>query len=859
MRVACLQFAPQVGDVNNNLNRADAVLSKANPDDLDLLVLPELAFSGYNFKSLNDISPFLEPTGSGITSLWARTTALKHNCVVAAGYPEKVDVSKKWPTSPEYYNSLIVVNEDGETIANYRKTHLYYTDETWALEGQGFDSGHIPGVGNVALGICMDLNPYRFEAPWSTFEFAFHILDVGANVVIVSMAWLTREDPRSFSRMPKEPDMETLTYWVKRLEPLIRAEDDEEIIVIMANRTGAEDDAVYAGTSTVIGIQNGEVNVYGLLGRGEKELLVVDTSLPPLAKLVYRPDPLPNPNVNVNPHMSKNHEAPPASSESTSGKGEYSSRPASRASNRSVSQKSAPKSDDAQSSSGDNGHRILGGHVLITQETPTPSTATFSHPGTPYPGDMSPIESRYFWLRPDTLRTVVPAIPQSPTSSTRSNHSDSSDVRHGDLIKHRTTRGDCAAFSPVDEKMTAFTPIDEKVERSEKLSELMDTLRKATSGQSNHTPARPSSPKSRNASRSGRGERSDSVLGQRPPSALGNRAQNAVISSDAALARPESPKSRNASRNHSRTRILETPSLISDRQMSNVSRNQSRPAIPRHFSESDGKNQKPNTSDESVIDDTEIERHLSTSPDLEKIGADLLVFEEGPRRPRRDSLECHADEDDFIVFQSSQERRHSHTRGIGSPTWSIPKSPSKKRASSVPQTSPDLPGDPRAARRGRPINTSMSSPKIPPTERGDKRVEKRGATSQAKSSSRVQSPETIAENPKGLTERSTRRKQISSKAEPLSTRTIMLSDLSINMTLRDTSRESLDQSPKLYASSVMTAETTSTPATPESLPRTPKAMILTPDWENSGPNSAPLVEIIPLKCMEGDLDRPRSA
>jgi predicted amidohydrolase len=40
------QFAPQVGDVDNNLNRADAVLSKANPQNLDILVLPELAFSG---------------------------------------------------------------------------------------------------------------------------------------------------------------------------------------------------------------------------------------------------------------------------------------------------------------------------------------------------------------------------------------------------------------------------------------------------------------------------------------------------------------------------------------------------------------------------------------------------------------------------------------------------------------------------------------------------------------------------------------------------------------------------------------------------------------------------------------------
>ena len=34
------------GDVRNNLDRADAVLSRANPQNLDLLVLPELAFTG---------------------------------------------------------------------------------------------------------------------------------------------------------------------------------------------------------------------------------------------------------------------------------------------------------------------------------------------------------------------------------------------------------------------------------------------------------------------------------------------------------------------------------------------------------------------------------------------------------------------------------------------------------------------------------------------------------------------------------------------------------------------------------------------------------------------------------------------
>jgi protein N-terminal amidase len=46
MRIACLQFSPQVGDIDNNLNRADTILSRVDPKHLDLLVLPELAFTG---------------------------------------------------------------------------------------------------------------------------------------------------------------------------------------------------------------------------------------------------------------------------------------------------------------------------------------------------------------------------------------------------------------------------------------------------------------------------------------------------------------------------------------------------------------------------------------------------------------------------------------------------------------------------------------------------------------------------------------------------------------------------------------------------------------------------------------------
>lgn len=135
-------------------------------------------------------------------------------------------------------------------------------------------------------------SPYKFEAPWNAFEFGVHITKLKANLVILSMAWLTQQDQAAFTPFAQDPDMDTLTYWVQRLEPLIRSESEEETIVVFCNRCGIEDDVVYAGTSAVIGIKDGEVSVYGLLGRGVKEMLIVNTEAPPFAKLVNRPDPV---------------------------------------------------------------------------------------------------------------------------------------------------------------------------------------------------------------------------------------------------------------------------------------------------------------------------------------------------------------------------------------------------------------------------------------------------------------------------------------------------------------------------------------------------------------------------------------
>ncbi|KAF4454401.1 carbon-nitrogen family protein [Fusarium austroafricanum] len=293
MRIGCLQFAPQLGDVDNNLNRADSVLSRGKTEGLDILILPELAFSGRNFKSLNDIEPFLEYPGSGITSLWARTVALKYDCTVVVGYPEKFQNASaldKSTSLPPNYNSALVINEEGETVANYRKRFLASTDETWAREGQdNFLNRPIPKLGMVLMGISSDMELIAPSAPQHAFEFATCILRAQPNLLIVLLAEMTKDDPRHFSRTPNKPDMETLEHWVIRLESVIRSENQSEIIVVFCNRTGYEDDATYAGTSAVLGIHGGEVKVYGLLGRSEKDLLVVDTDKPAPRKLVYDP------------------------------------------------------------------------------------------------------------------------------------------------------------------------------------------------------------------------------------------------------------------------------------------------------------------------------------------------------------------------------------------------------------------------------------------------------------------------------------------------------------------------------------------------------------------------------------------
>ncbi|KAF2434892.1 carbon-nitrogen hydrolase [Tothia fuscella] len=309
MRIACLQFAPQLGKIQQNMERANrliensAELHTASDGRPLWLNLPEMSFTGYNFQSLEEITPFLEPTCEGPSTIWAKGTARRYGIFVTVGYPETVPHLSPQPLDieqpPQNYNSTVTVSPSGQIVATYRKRFLYYTDETWALEGDGktspsgFFAGALGPLGNVSMGICMDINPYKFLSDWSSYEFASHVLQARTPLVVVNMAWLTRLTPQELTELPLRPDEETFTYWIGRFQPLLEAnvrmgEDVGPIVVVCANRCGIEGSACYAGTSSVFMVEDGKVSIFDVLGKLEEKCMVIDLNRPAKFELERR-------------------------------------------------------------------------------------------------------------------------------------------------------------------------------------------------------------------------------------------------------------------------------------------------------------------------------------------------------------------------------------------------------------------------------------------------------------------------------------------------------------------------------------------------------------------------------------------
>jgi len=147
--VACCQLALDVDRPDENLARVRDALERATRLGAQIIVLPELANSGYVFGDVETLRDRAQPAdGAFVTEL--TDFARANDVVVVAGFPE-------FAADGAIYNSAALLDPDiGATV--YRKIHLWDNEKTW-----GFQAGTaLPPIvhtrhGRIATVICYDL------------------------------------------------------------------------------------------------------------------------------------------------------------------------------------------------------------------------------------------------------------------------------------------------------------------------------------------------------------------------------------------------------------------------------------------------------------------------------------------------------------------------------------------------------------------------------------------------------------------------------------------------------------------------------------------------------------------------------
>ncbi len=149
MRVALDQWRPVTGGREEGLARLDRAAAHAVAEGVDLLVLPEMALTGYNIGA-GAVAGAAEPEG-GVLDRALSGVAQARRIAILAGYPRRDDANR-------VLNAIRLVDATGATRATYAKTHLYGdVDRAQFAPGDGFAPVVSLGGWRIGLAICYDL------------------------------------------------------------------------------------------------------------------------------------------------------------------------------------------------------------------------------------------------------------------------------------------------------------------------------------------------------------------------------------------------------------------------------------------------------------------------------------------------------------------------------------------------------------------------------------------------------------------------------------------------------------------------------------------------------------------------------
>ena len=142
--VACAQILPEFGNTMGNIDKISRITHEA---EADLIVFPELATSGYEFKDREEAQNLAINLIDGPEIYKLGNIARDTETYIVLGVPEK--------SGSQLYNSAALIDPEGE-VSIYRKLQLFDREKNL------FDPGNIPlktvdtEIGRIGLMVCFD-------------------------------------------------------------------------------------------------------------------------------------------------------------------------------------------------------------------------------------------------------------------------------------------------------------------------------------------------------------------------------------------------------------------------------------------------------------------------------------------------------------------------------------------------------------------------------------------------------------------------------------------------------------------------------------------------------------------------------
>jgi predicted amidohydrolase len=237
MKVAFIQTSPEFGRVEKNVEKA---VKKILTLDCDLVVLPELFNTGYQFKSRIEAFRLSERVPDGYTVERLQEAAKGKDIFIVAGLAER--------SGSRVYNSAVLVGPEG-LVGLYRKAHLFWHEKDFFALGNTPLEVYRTGKARVGIMICFD---------WLFPEAARTLALKGADIIC---------HPANLV-LPHCP------------EAMITRSIENRVFSITANRVGTEqrikgERLKYIGQSQVVG-PDGKVLYRAAKGKTEAKVVEID-------------------------------------------------------------------------------------------------------------------------------------------------------------------------------------------------------------------------------------------------------------------------------------------------------------------------------------------------------------------------------------------------------------------------------------------------------------------------------------------------------------------------------------------------------------------------------------------------------